>query len=56
MLQAYREGNCPINIEYNSGTDVSQFVLGEEWNVVPSDELLTRLDKAFGCEKIEMMY
>ena len=56
VLQAYREGNCPINIEYNSGTDISQFVLGEEWNVVPSDELLTRLDKVFGSEQIEIMY
>ena len=56
VLQAYREGNCPVNIEYNSGTDVSQFVLGEEWNVIPSDELLTRLDKVFGHEKIEIMY
>jgi len=56
VLQTYREGNCPVNIEYNSGSDVSQFVLGEEWNVVPSDELLLRLDKVFGEEQIEIMY
>ena len=56
VLHTYREGNCPINIEYNSGTDISQFVLGEEWNVVPSDDLLTRLDKVFGSEHIEIMY
>jgi DNA polymerase-3 subunit alpha len=56
VLQTYREGNCPINIEYNSGTDISQFVLGEEWNVVPSDDLLTRLDKVFGSEHISIMY
>ncbi len=56
VLKAYREGNCPINIEYNSGTDISQFVLGEEWNVVPSDELLMRLNKVFGAEQIEIMY
>jgi len=29
VLHTYREGNCPVNIEYNSGTDISQFVLGE---------------------------
>ncbi len=56
VLHTYREGNCPINIEYNSGSDISQFVLGEEWNVVPSDDLLTRLDKVFGAEHIEIMY
>jgi len=56
VLHTYREGNCPVNIEYNSGADISQFVLGEEWNVVPSDDLLTRLDNVFGSEQIEMMY
>lgn len=56
VLHTYREGNCPVNIEYNSGADISQFVLGEEWNVVPSDDLLIRLDKVFGHEQIEMMY
>ncbi len=56
ILHTYGEGNCPINIEYNNGTDISQFVLGEEWNVVPSDDLLTRLDRVFGSEHIEMMY
>jgi DNA polymerase-3 subunit alpha len=56
VLQAYREGSCPINIEYNSGTDISQFVLGEEWNVVPSDELLLRLENVFGAEHVEIMY
>ena len=56
VLHTYREGRCPVNIEYNSGSDISQFVLGEEWNVVPSDELLTRLDKVFGNDQIEVMY
>jgi len=56
VLYTYREGHCPVNIEYNNGSDISQFVLGEEWNVVPSDELLTRLDKVFGGDQIEVMY
>jgi len=56
VLHTYREGHCPVNIEYNSGTELSQFALGEEWNVVPSDDLLTRLDKVFGAEQIEIMY
>jgi DNA polymerase III subunit alpha len=56
VLHTYRDGNCPVNIEYNSGSDISQFVLGEEWNVVPSDDLLIRLDKVFGQEYVEIMY
>jgi DNA polymerase-3 subunit alpha len=56
VLHTYREGNCPVNIKYNSGSELSQYVLGEEWNVVPSDDLLNRLDKVFGQEQIEIMY
>jgi len=56
VLNTHRDVSCPVNIEYNSGTDISQFVLGAEWNVVPSDELLTRLDKVFGQDQIEIMY
>ena len=56
VLHTYREGSCPVNIEYNSGSEISQYILGEEWNVVPSDDLLNRLDKVFGPEQIEMMY
>ena len=56
VLHTYREGHCPVNIEYNSGEDISRFVLGQEWNVVPSDELLTRLDKVFGNEQVEVLY
>ena len=56
VLHAYREGSCPVNIQYNSGTEMSQYALGEEWNVVPSDDLLIRLDKVFGEEQIEIMY
>jgi len=55
VLHTYRDGHCPVNIEYNTGTDISQFVLGEEWNVVPSDDLLTRLDKVFGPEQVSLL-
>ena len=56
VLQTYREGNCPVNIKYNSGSELSQYLLGQEWNVVPSDDLINRLDKVFGQEYIEIMY
>jgi DNA polymerase-3 subunit alpha len=56
VLHTYREGNCPVNIEYNNGTDMSQFVLGENWNVVPSDDLLHRLDRVFGEDQIHVVY
>lgn len=56
ILQSYRQGGCPVNIEYNSGREVSQFVLGEDWKINPCDELLGRLGKAFGEEQAQIIY
>ncbi len=56
VLQSYRDGSCPVTIEYNSGNDISRLKLGEEWQVVPSDELLQRLDKAFGQGQVSVLY
>jgi len=56
VLQPYRDGSCPITIEYNSGVDVSKLKLGEDWQVVPSDELLLRLNKVFGQEQVSVLY
>ena len=56
ILQSYRQGGCPVNIEYNSGSELSRFVLGEDWTITPSDELLGRLGKTFGEEGVELIY
>lgn len=56
VLHTYRDGHCSVSIEYNSGSEISQFVLGEEWNVVPTDDLLNRLAKVFGQEQVSLLY
>jgi DNA polymerase-3 subunit alpha len=56
VLMTYREGKCPVNIEYSNGSEISRYVLGEEWKVVPSDDLLYRLDKVFGKDYVDVIY
>ncbi len=56
VLQTYRDGSCPVTIEYNSATDSSRLQLGEDWKVIPADELLLRLDKVFGQNQVKMLY
>jgi DNA polymerase-3 subunit alpha len=56
VLQVYREGQCPVSIQYVSETEETRLVLGEEWKVQPSDELLTRLQSLFTEEQVRMVY
>ena len=56
VLQTYREGQCPVCIQYNSETEVTRLKLGDEWKVQPSDELLNRLQTLFSEEQIKMVY
>jgi len=56
VLQTYREGQCPVCIQYISSTEVTRLKLGDEWKVQPSDELLNRLQSLFSEEQIRMVY
>ncbi len=56
VLQTYREGRCPVCIQYNSGTEITRLSLGEDWRVQPSDELLNRLQSVFSEEQIRVVY
>ena len=56
VLQAYRDGGCPVTVDYNSGSDASKIKLGEQWQVTPSDELLNRLQKTFGPDSASVLY
>jgi DNA polymerase-3 subunit alpha len=56
ILQPFREGNCPVWINYQkSGVD-AVLSLGEDWRVQPSDELLSRLNDLAGENKAGMVY
>ena len=56
VLQTYREGKCPVCIEYISHTELTRLTLGESWNVQPSDELINRLRHVFSEEYINIIY
>ncbi len=42
-LQPFREGSCPVQINYRNEQASAAIRLGEEWRVKPTDELLHRL-------------
>ena len=55
-LQAYREGQCPVFIQYNSGSEFTRLALGDDWKIKPSEDLLNRLKHLFSDEQINVIY
>lgn len=43
VLQPFRAGTCPVWIRYRHNGTQAELILGEDWSVSPSDELLRRL-------------
>ncbi|MDH3342489.1 MAG: DNA polymerase III subunit alpha, partial [Gammaproteobacteria bacterium] len=56
VLQPYREGQCPVYIQYNSGTEISLMNLGDDWKIQPSEDLLGRLRHLFSDEQVNVRY
>ena len=56
VLQTYREGGCPVCVSYNSGTESSRMMLGDEWRIQPTDELLHRLEHLLSDGMVRMVY
>lgn len=55
-LQPYRDGKCPIHINYLRGDALARLALGPEWSVRPAEELLHRLREISGPERVRMVY
>jgi len=56
VLQPFREGNCPVWINYQKNGVNAALSLGEDWHVQPSDELLSRLIDLAGENSAGMVY
>ncbi|MCW8922549.1 MAG: DNA polymerase III subunit alpha [Gammaproteobacteria bacterium] len=56
VLQAYREGQCPVCIQYNSGKELTRMTLGDDWRVQPNEDLLGRLRHLFSDEQVNVIY
>jgi len=55
-LQPFREGRCPVHINYSRSDALARIALGPEWTVHPAEELLLRLREISGEERVRMVY
>ncbi len=55
-LSPFREGFCPVIIDYHRDDARAQIALGETWRVHPTDELLHRLRDGLGDEHVKVIY
>jgi DNA polymerase-3 subunit alpha len=56
LLAPFRGGPCPIYIGYRGKAAQTTIQLGESWRVHPGDELLARLQKRVGMDKVKLQY
>jgi len=56
VLNPFREGSCPVWINYTRDDVVAKLSLSDEWRVQPSDELINRLDKLAGEDNVSVVY
>ena len=56
VLAPFREGGTPILLDYHNAQGQAQIMLGPQWRVRPSDELLARLRQLLGDEQVVLEY
>ncbi len=57
LLAPYREGACPVVIDYQRADLSAPIPLGKEWRIRPTDELLLSLHKQLSeADKVELEY
>ncbi|MEN8170880.1 MAG: DNA polymerase III subunit alpha [Pseudomonadota bacterium] len=56
VLAPFREGGTPILLDYHNEQGQAQVMLGEQWRVRPSDELLSRLRQLLGEAQVALKY
>jgi DNA polymerase III subunit alpha len=52
----FKDGNCPVTVEYAMPNAVGQLKLGSQWLVQPRDELISRLREDFGKNSVTLHY
>jgi DNA polymerase-3 subunit alpha len=55
-LSGYKEGNCPVTVQYALPSASGQLKLGAQWKVQPKDELISRLREEFGKNSVTLHY
>jgi len=56
VLTPFKEGACPVVVDYHKDDASAEIPLGEEWRVHPTDELLNRLRETMGEKQINIVY
>jgi DNA polymerase-3 subunit alpha len=56
ILQPFRKGLCRVCIDYAGGDASARVVLGDDWTVHPTDELLHRLRDLAGKDRVQVEY
>ena len=56
LLKPFQGGSCPILIDYRGQSAKSLLQLGENWRIHPGEELLNRLRKHIGAERVRLQY
>ncbi len=55
-LGPFREGHCPVRIDYRRPDARAQLTLGADWRVRPTDELLRRIAELAGEDSVRIEY
>ncbi len=55
-LDPFREGICPVNINYQSESARARLVLGADWRVSPTDEFIQRMKGLSGESGVRVVY
>ena len=56
VLGPFREGTCPVCLDYTNREGLARIELGPAWQVKPTDELLHRLRNLMGDEAVVVEY
>src|SRR5690554_860379 len=56
ILEPYREGRCPLVIDYRRSNARAQLRLGANWQIRPEDDLLQRLRDNYGADCVRLVY
>ena len=55
-LGDFKDGNCPVTVQYSVPSAAGQLRLGSQWLVQPKDELISRLREDFGKNSVTLHY
>ncbi|MCP4273532.1 MAG: DNA polymerase III subunit alpha [Gammaproteobacteria bacterium] len=55
-MEPYRDGDCPVKLNYRNSQAKGQLKLPENWCISPTDELLFRLGEIPGCSGVRIKY